>query len=81
METTNGLTRPVERLEAVVEADQSLPCARCGLGHVFEVLSLNRISERFQGSQEPLPATCARACCAPILDDLRARLAHVGGAA
>ena len=71
-----GLTRRVEALEQDVETDQSLPCARCGLGHVFDVLSLDRIGERSQGIRRPVPPICGCSCCAVTLRDLVGRLAH-----
>jgi hypothetical protein len=77
----NALTRRLEALEHAANALAPLPCHDCGLGHFYDVLTLERLQARYAGSAERLPATCACGCCAPILDDLRARLAHVGGAA
>jgi hypothetical protein len=77
----NGLTRRVEALEQVTAVMESLPCVDCGIGHLFEVLSLDRISARYEGSEESVPAICECACCAPVLCDLVGRFEAVDGAA
>ena len=69
----NRLSRRVERLEQHAEAHQTLPCRDCGLGHVFEVLSLGRLSTLHRGASAPIPSICGCACCAAILCSLVAR--------
>ena len=72
----SGLARRIEALERSAKARASLPCGECGLGHVEDVVTLEWLQERHAGSREPLPATCACACCAPAIDDLATRFAR-----
>ncbi len=78
---TNGLRGRVEALEQAVAVVEGLPCIDCGLGHVDDVLTLDRLADRYQGVRDLVPAICGCACCEPVLRDLAAQLARVDGAA
>jgi len=72
----NSLVRRLEALAARINTDDGRPCATCGLGHVYDVLSLDRIQARFAGLTEPVPSICGCACCAPVFADLVERLSR-----
>lgn len=71
---TGGLLRRVEALERDADVDGALPCRGCGLGHLFDVLTLDRLAARYAGAVEPVPPICGCPCRAPIRDDLVGRL-------
>ena len=74
----NRLTRRVEALEQAIGVVEGLPCLDCGLGHIHDVLSLDRLAEHYAGSRESTPPLCPCACCAPIFADLVGRLSRHG---
>ena len=76
---TSGLRQRVEALERDADVDGALPCHGCGLGHAYDVLTLDRLAARYAGVVEPVPPMCGCPCCAPILDDLAARLRRPAG--
>jgi hypothetical protein len=72
----NGLGRRLEALEARISTDDGHPCTSCGLGRVYDVLSLDVLQARYTGSREPTPPICPCACCAPVFADLVGRLSR-----
>ena len=80
METTRGLRRRVDVLEQAAGVIAELPCVDCGRAHVFEALSLDRISAAHMGADVAVPEICRCACCGSVLSDLVGRLARRDGA-
>ena len=80
MVTPRGLARRVDVLEQAAGVIEALPCTGCGLAHVYEALSLDRISAVHMGEPVEIPEICGCACCEPVLRDLAGRFTRTGGA-